>query len=79
MKLNIENYPYISMDQDIVILIKDGKYYFPIYRVKKSAKDKKIILQKIFNINDVKTNNIIKDMINKISKKHEKESYKSTF
>jgi len=63
MKLNIENYPYISMDQDIVILIKDGKYYFPIYRVKKSAKDKKIILQKIFNINDVKTNNIIKDMI----------------
>ena len=61
--LNIENSPYISMDRDIVVLIKDGKYYFPIYRVKKSSKDKKIILQKIFNIYDVKTKKIIDDLI----------------
>ena len=61
--LNIENSPYISVDSDIVILIKDGKYYFPIYRVKKSIKDKKIILQKIFNIHDTKTKKIIDDMI----------------
>ena len=63
MKLNIENYSYMSMDRDIVILIKDGKYYFPIYYVKKSPSDKKIILHKIFNINDVYMKNIISDMI----------------
>jgi hypothetical protein len=49
--LNTENQYYINNDCDIVILIKDGKYYFPIYRVKKDSSDKKIILQKIFNKN----------------------------
>ena len=63
MKLNIENYSYMSTDRDIVILIKDGKYYFPIYYVKKSKTDKKIILNKIFNINDIYMKNIIADMI----------------
>jgi hypothetical protein len=29
--LNVENYHYIDNTRDIVILIKDGKYYFPIY------------------------------------------------
>jgi len=60
--LNIENYQYNDMDKDIVILIKDGKYFFPIYRVKKGPKDKKIILHKHFNINDPDNEKIINEL-----------------
>jgi hypothetical protein len=51
--LNLENDYMKQEDRDIVILIKDGKYYFPIYRVQKDeSKDKKIKLQKFYNKND---------------------------
>ena len=46
--LNNENNFQFEQDRDIIILIKDQKYYFPIYRVKKTDKDKKIILEKFF-------------------------------
>jgi hypothetical protein len=43
---NLENDYMRGEDRDIVILIKEGKYYFPIYRVQKDeTKDKKIKLQ----------------------------------
>lgn len=48
--LNYENYYQIENDMDFVILIKDGKYYFPIYNVKKHRDDKKITLTKQYNI-----------------------------
>jgi hypothetical protein len=47
--LNNENYNQQDEDRDIIILIKEGKYYFPIYRVQRNEKlDKKIILQKFY-------------------------------
>jgi hypothetical protein len=47
--LNYENYHDINNNRNFVVLIKDGKYYFPIYNVKKGPKDKKIILTKKYN------------------------------
>jgi hypothetical protein len=48
--LNTENYGQLDEDRDIVILIKEGKYYFPIFRVQKDEKvTKKIMLQKFFS------------------------------
>lgn len=51
--LNYENYNNVNEDRDFLILIKDGRYYFPIYNVKKSSKDKKIILEKKYNENKI--------------------------
>jgi hypothetical protein len=52
--LNPENYYQLDEDKDIIILIKEDKYYFPIYKVftgTKSAKtNKKISLQKTYSI-----------------------------
>jgi len=59
--LNVENYRNMDKDRDIVIMIKDGKYYFPIYRVKKAPSDKKIILQKVFT-NTKETEKIITEL-----------------
>jgi hypothetical protein len=48
--LNTENYGQLDEDRDIVILIKEAKLYFPIFRVQKDEKvSKKITLQKYFN------------------------------
>jgi len=48
--LNNENYKQYDEDRDIIILIKEEKYYFPIYRVQKDEKiNKKILLQKFFS------------------------------
>jgi hypothetical protein len=51
--LNYENYNNVNEDRDFLILIKDGRYYFPIYNVKKGPKDKKIILSKKYNENHI--------------------------
>jgi hypothetical protein len=51
--LNIENNYLINKDNDFIFLIKDGKYYFPIYKIKRDPDvDKKIILTKKFSINN---------------------------
>ena len=51
--LNIENNYLLDQDRDIIILIKDNKYYFPIYKVQKDEKiNKKFSLQKIYNKKD---------------------------
>lgn len=47
--LNYENHNDINSDKEFVVMIKDGKYYFPIYNVKKAKTDKKIILSKTIN------------------------------
>ena len=58
---NLENDYMRGEDRDIVILIKEGKYYFPIYRVQKDeTKDKKIKLQKFFENNNI----VIKELSN---------------
>jgi hypothetical protein len=63
--LNYENTWMMNEDRDIIILIKDTKYYFPIYRVQKDEKkDKKINLDKIFNINNKETINTINELKN---------------
>ena len=59
--LNVENYHSMD-DRDIVLLIKDGKYYFPIYRVKKSPSDKKIILYRNFKNDDKDIASIITEL-----------------
>ncbi len=53
--LNYENQYQINENRDFIILIREGKYYFPIYNVKKGTKDKKIILTKTFTDNDLIT------------------------
>jgi len=51
-----------------VILIKEGKYYFPIYRVQKDeSKDKKIKLQKFFSKAD-STHKILEELSNYFTK-----------
>ena len=47
--LNQENFSQLDQPRDVVILIREGNYYFPIYRVQKDEKlNKKILLQKYF-------------------------------
>ena len=47
--LNSENYYMINEDRPYIILVKEDKYYFPIYKLKKDGKkDKKIILTKLY-------------------------------
>ena len=61
--LNIENYYQFNYNYDIVILIKDEDFYFPIYKIKKNIKvDKKILLQKYYN--NITDNNLIKELLN---------------
>ena len=50
--LNYENNYLINTNKDYIILIKDGKYYFPIYNVRKKLSDKKIVLKKMFTNDD---------------------------
>ena len=45
--LNLENPP--NKENDIVILLKDGKYYFPIVWVQKKNKDNTITIVKSYN------------------------------
>jgi hypothetical protein len=63
--LNYENKHYLNEDRDFVIIIKDTKNYFPIYRVKKDlTKDKKIILEKVFNNSNKNVIKIINELKN---------------
>lgn len=66
--LNLENDYTRFEDRDIVVLIKEGKYYFPIYRVQKDeSKDKKIKLQKYFSTKD-STQKILEELSNYFAK-----------
>ena len=66
--LNLENDYTRNEDRDIVILIKEGKYYFPIYRVQKDeVKDKKMKLQKYYAKSD-ETDKIMNELSNYYSK-----------
>jgi len=66
--LNNENYYYLDQDRDIVILIREDKYYFPIYRVQKDEKvNKKINLQKYFS-----SNGPLEKIITELKKYHSK-------
>jgi len=58
--LNIENYNQLNEPRDIIILIKDNNYIFPIYWVQKdekvtSSKNKtsKLIIQKYYSHNNI--------------------------
>ena len=65
--LNTENYYMINEDRTGIILLKEGKYYFPIYKLKKDSKlDKKIILTK--KINTKQDDNLVKELINYFNK-----------
>lgn len=71
MCLNYENNYLQDKNRDIVILIKDDNYYFPIYRVYKDEKlHKKINIQKHFDINDS-----IKNIILELKKYYSKSCY----
>jgi hypothetical protein len=61
--LNIENDFMINENRDVVILIKENKYYFPIYKVQKDEKkDKKINLSKFFIRSDSLMNKILTEI-----------------
>ena len=63
--LNYENNWMMNEDRDIIFLLKEIKFYFPIYRVQKDeVKDKKIKLLKLYDINFKETNNIISELKN---------------
>ena len=50
--LNFENNYTINEERDFIIMIKDGKYYHPIYKIQKDEKkDKKINLLKFYDNN----------------------------
>ena len=77
--LNSENYDMIKDDKTFIILLKEGKYYFPLYKLKKEGKkDKKIILTKKYNSKEYKylldelNNYFEKSCINNIINKIEK-------
>ena len=62
--LNLENDYMVNEDRDIIVLIKEGKYYFPIYKVQKNElKDKKIKLSKFYNKSE-ETNKILNELNN---------------
>jgi hypothetical protein len=70
--LNLENYYQYNYNKNIVILIKEDNYYFPIYKVQKDEKiNKKIILQKHY-INDTDKNNKNNKIINELKNYHNK-------
>jgi len=77
--LNSENYNMVNEDRNAVVLLKEGKYYFPIYKLKKDGKnDKKIILTKVYGEDDNKyildelknyfNKSCVNNIINKIEK-----------
>jgi len=74
--LNLENSYKMNTNNEFIILIKDSKFYFPIYRVYKNPKiHKKINLQKIYSaeeniINELKKYygiSCLSNIINKIN------------
>ena len=65
--LNSENYYMINENRTGIVLLKEGKYYFPIYKLKKDGKkDKKIILTKKYDKDDNKQ--IFDELINYFNK-----------
>ena len=77
--LNSENYNMVNEDRNAIVLLKEGKYYFPIYKLKKDGKnDKKIILTKVYSSDDNKyildelknyfNKSCVNNIINKIEK-----------
>ena len=67
--LNIENDYMINENRDVIILIKEGKYYFPIYKVQKDEKkDKKINLSRFFT----KTDSLMSKIISEINSYYDK-------
>lgn len=67
--LNIENDFMINENRDVVILIKENKYYFPIYKVQKDEKkDKKINLSKFF----IRSDSLMSKILTEINYYYEK-------
>lgn len=58
--LNPENNYYLEEDREFIILIKEGKYYFPIYKLTKRKIDKKIDLQKKYD--NKEDNSVLKEL-----------------
>jgi hypothetical protein len=77
--LNTENYEQYNEDRDTVILIREGKYYFPIYRVQKdSTKGKKMNLQKYYTNDNLDDKSTVSKIIEELKNYHST-SCKSTF
>ena len=56
--INAENAHFLDKNRDIVFLIQDGKYYFPIYLVQLNKKiSKKVIIRKYFRDKEKKEYN----------------------
>ena len=67
--LNIENDFMINENRDVIILIKENKYYFPIYKVQKDEKkDKKINLSKFF----IRSDSLMSKILTEINYYYEK-------
>lgn len=61
--LNNENNYTMDDNRDYVILLKEGKYYFPIYRVMKKSTDKLLTLQKKYTLTNESTKNIMNELV----------------
>ena len=64
--LNIEN--KLNTDNDIVFLVNEGKYYFPIYWVMKKKTDKKMMLVKKYDYSNQNYKKIIDEMLSYYNK-----------
>ena len=54
--LNIENNYLLNKPRDLLIIIKEDKYYFPIYFIQKSSKESLFNITKIYNTDKPYTN-----------------------
>jgi hypothetical protein len=61
--LNIENNYLLNKPRDVIIIIKEDKYYFPIYFIKKAKKDPSFNITKVYNTDKPYTN-IINELTN---------------
>ena len=64
--LNIEN--KVNINNDIIFLINEGKYYFPIYWVMKKKTDKKMTLVKKYDYNNSNYKKIIDEIFSYYNK-----------
>ena len=61
--LNNENNYTMDENKDYLILLKEGKYYFPVYRIIKKSSEKTMTLQKKYNINSDSTKNVMDELL----------------
>ncbi len=77
--LNNENNYTMDENKDYIILLKEGKYYFPIYRVIKKSSEKNITLQKKYRLTAETTKKIMEELVLYYSKSCKSDMLKNLY